>query len=71
MQLLGAVAQADVRVTVQHVDAVVVGMLIEAGVTARLHAEVAQVEVRRGFVLSDQDLAAGRQGRAILRPIGP
>src|SRR5947209_13191530 len=63
------VAQAQAGATVQHIHAVLVRVLIERGMAARLYREIAHMKVWRVFVAADQDLARGAVGPAVLRAI--
>src|SRR5437870_3010488 len=60
-------AQPYPRPPVQNVDAVIVRVLVEAGVTTRRDRKIAQVEVLRPLVGADQDLSCRVERPAIFR----
>src|SRR4051794_15375309 len=62
-------AQPHPRPPMQDVDAVIVRVLIQAGVAARCDRKIAQVEVLRSLFGADQDLSCRVERPAILRPV--
>src|SRR5262249_19742803 len=64
------VPEAQTRSTVQNVDTMIMGMLIERRIATRLYGKVTQMEMGGIFFIADQDLPGCPIGTTIFWSIG-